>query len=150
MAENKPIGRRAQSSVEFALIISFMFIVLTIFFSAASERLSEIQAQNDKILLEDFGSYLKNEIQLGAVAVNGYERQFEVPEKLAGREYIIKINPYSGTDINHSEVVLKYVNHSVIYEYTIPVSINVTGQINQKESPIVNISKKNSIVFINS
>ncbi len=146
----KNILNRAQSSMEFAVIISFMFMILTIFFWAASERLSEIQDQNDKALLEDMGSYLKSELQLAAGAVDGYQRQFEIPRRLAGWQYQIVVNPYSGTDINHSEIILSYVNHSVIYEYTIAVPINVTGSIDPMESLDVNVSKLNNIIYINS
>ena len=41
--------KNSQSSVEFALIMVFMVFVLVVFFWAATERLFDIQKENDKV-----------------------------------------------------------------------------------------------------
>lgn len=141
--------KKSQSSLEFALIVTFMFTVLVVFFSASTQRMIEIQIENDRALLEDLGTFIQNEIGLATVAADGYMRVFEVPRTLSGREYNITIYEFTGTNLNHSEIVISYVNYTIDYEYILPLSLNVSGSIDQNVNTNVTIRKKDNNVLVN-
>jgi hypothetical protein len=142
--------RKSQSSLEFTVIISFMFIVFLSFFYVIGNRLVQIKEDNDRMLLEDFGDYLKNEIGFASASVDGYERSFEVPSTLSGRNYHIKINDYSMVGINHTELELSFENYSIEYNYVVLLPLRTRGGVDQKKNPTIVIKKANNVVYLDT
>jgi hypothetical protein len=143
-----PMQRKSQSSFEFTLIISFMFLVFLAFFYVIGNRFVQIKGDNDRLLLEDFGDYLKNEISFASASVDGYQRTIEIPATLSGREYTIKINDYTMTGINHTEMEISFVNYSVQYSYMVILPLRTIGTIDQKTNTSVVIRKASNIVYV--
>ena len=141
-------NKRAQSSVEFAALVTLMFLIFTVFFFAVSTKLSGIQRDNDKMVLEDFGSYVQNELRLATIAEDGYYREFDVPRSLSGRDYEIEIINYP--NIEHTDMVIRYVNYSIDYEYVLPVGVNITGSIDKNRNTTVKVIKQDNVVTIST
>lgn len=140
-------NHKAQSAVEFASLVTLMFLIFTVFFFAVSTKLTNIQEDNDRLLLEDLGSYVQNELRLANIAEDGYYRTFEVPRTLLGKDYEINITKYE--DINHTDLVVRYINHSIDYEYVVPIG-NLTGKIDKNKNTTVKIVKQNNIIIVST
>jgi pectate lyase len=144
------MGKRGQSSIEFTVLISFMFFVFVVFFFVVGSRFTQIRTDNDRLMLEDFGDYLKSEISMAAGAADGYSRVFSVPASLNGRKYRVDINEYTGTNLNLSEMVVSYVNYSLDYSYVVRLPLYIHGDIDQNNGTQVAIRKRGSIIQIQS
>jgi hypothetical protein len=141
-------GRKGQMSVEFTILLCSMFLVFVLFAYVATERFSQIRADNDRLMLEDFADYLKSEISNAANAAEGYERVFSIPETLNGRKYRVVINAFTGTTLNFSEMVVSYVNYSLDYSYTVRLPLYVHGDIDQNNGTHVLMRKSGSAINI--
>lgn len=139
--------RKAQSSIEFAAIMSVMFLIFIIFFYAVSTRLTSTQRDNEISMLEDLGTFLQNELRLATTAEDGYYREFEIPETLNGYDYTINITDYGG--LGFSDIILRYVNHSFQYSHVLPVG-NVTGSIDKNINTTIKVRKINNVVVVNT
>ncbi len=142
--------RKSQSSLEFTVIISFMFIIFLAFFYVIGNRLVQIREDNDRMLLDDFGDYLKNEVSFASTSVDGYERSFEVPSTLSGRNYNLKINDYTMAGINHTEMELSFENYSIEYSYVVMLPLRTKGAIDQKKNTTIVIKRVNNIVYLDT
>ncbi|MFH1398937.1 MAG: hypothetical protein ABIG95_02405 [Candidatus Woesearchaeota archaeon] len=142
--------RNAQSSIEFALLVTFMFLIFTVFFVAVSDRLASIYKEREIILLEELGAYVQNELRLAGSAVDGYYREFEVPLDLNGYDYEIIIQDYAAEGLNQTDLIVHYANHSLDYDHVLPVSKLVTGSIVPKLNTTVVITKTDGVVFVHS
>jgi len=144
------MGKRGQSSIEFTVLISFMFFVFVVFFYVVGSRFAQIRTDNDRLMLEDYGDYLKSEVSLAAGAADGYSRVFFVPDSLNNRKYRVDINEYTGTNLNFSEMVVSYVNYSLDYSYVMRLPINIHGDIDQYAGSYVVISKRGNLISLNT
>ena len=139
--------KKAQSAVEFAALITLMFLIFTVFFFAVSTKLIDIQRDNDAAALEDFGNFLQNELRLASIAEEGYYSEFDIPKSLSGRDYNISIVTYEY--IGHTDLVIEYVNYSIDYGYVIPVG-NVIGSIDKSKNTTVKIVKQGNVVVVST
>lgn len=140
--------KRGQSSVEFTFLISFMFLVFVVFFYVAGSRFASIKGDNEKLLLEDFGDYLKAEISLAASAADGYQRSFEIPSQLGGREYNVSIIP-NKTDHPFSEMAVSYYSSSIDYSYVMRLPLQTIGSLYVGSTDVL-IEKRNNMIYFNS
>jgi hypothetical protein len=140
--------KRGQSSIEFTVLISFMFFVFVVFFYVVGSRFAQIRNDNDRLMLEDFGDYLKSEVSIAAGAADGYNRIFSVPGTLSGRRYKVEINEFTGTTLNQSELVVSFFNYSIDYSYVMRLPTYVHGAINQNNGAQVLIQKSGGTINI--
>ena len=140
-------NKKAQSAVEFAALMAIMFLIFTIFFYAVSTKMVDIQRDNDAAALEDLGSYVQNELRLATIAEDGYQRVFEIPSSLSGRDYNINITRYGG--FGHTDLVIGYVNYSMDYEFVLPIG-NVTGSIDKNKNTSVKVVKRGNLVVVST
>ncbi len=140
-------NKKAQSAVEFAALITLMFLIFTVFFFAVSTKLIDIQRDNDVASLEDFGTFLQNELRLASIAEEGYYSEFNIPNSLSGRDYNISIITYE--DIGHTDLVIEYVNYSIDYEYVIPIG-DVIGSIDKSKNTTVKVLKQGNVVIVST
>jgi hypothetical protein len=142
--------KRGQSSVEFTILISFMFFVFIVFFSIMSNRLAEIRDNNDRLLLNDIGDYIKSEISLAAGSEDGYYRQFEIPRLLAGKPYKIEVVNLSTLGTDFTQLRLSYANYSLLYSYNAKLPMKTKLSIDQMANTTVVISKRDNVVYARS
>lgn len=78
------ISKKAQSAVEFMIIVMFLVFLMIILFEAIYEnRAAKINAQRD-IFMNDVALAIKDEINLAHSASDGYMRIFKVPAEAFG------------------------------------------------------------------
>ncbi len=142
--------KKAQSSMEAAILISFMVLSMIILLKVASEKIIETQEMKDRQVVEDLVSVIETEIKLAASAEDGYTRVFDLPKTLDGKEYVAELygperlkTKYSDPNADHSEIVIKYANELPGYERVIALPKTVNGSFCEAMNVI---SKKNGAV----
>ncbi len=130
--------RRAQTSVEFTVLIVFMFFIAMVFFVVITQRSLETQEQNDKTLLENVKIMVENEIDVALQMQDGYSRSFVLPNKLNMFDYKV-VN-------SETEIVFKYVNSSVKHEIVLLLKDNITANVSKGSNLI---EMENGVIFIN-
>ena len=119
---------RAQSSVEFALVVTIVGIVFSVFIVFFNARIVDVQQQKNYALLEDVGKVIKSEIDLASVVENGYVRTFYLPEDLSGMDYKISYKNGSTLHANYSFVVIEFEDKDVSTgNYIFFLTPNLTG-----------------------
>lgn len=74
--------KKSQITMEFLLLISFLFIMLLGFITVAGIQLKDF-SDNQKInLINDFGYSLKRELVLASIVNDGYQRTVTLPVKI--------------------------------------------------------------------
>jgi len=138
--------KKAQSSVEVALLIGVMFLAFNVFLLAIAQKMVDVQDQKDQALIGDMSSVIESEIVLAAGVEDGYSRTFEIPQTLKGINYSVKLINSTVMKTNYSELVLKYVDFTKTYETVKKLPKNVDGVINKGKNKIV---KKAGIICLN-
>ncbi|MCH7850436.1 MAG: hypothetical protein IH845_02225 [Nanoarchaeota archaeon] len=98
--------KRAQSGIEFIILVGFLMSGFTLFFLIIQEdRASKVSdLQNSQI--KEIGLTLKNEIDLAYESSDGYTREFELPRYTYGSNFTILVTEnlvlVSSTDLKHS------------------------------------------------
>ncbi len=138
--------KKAQSSVEVALLIGVMFLTFNIFLLVIAQRMVDVQDQKDQALIEDMSSVIESEIVLAAGVEDGYSRNFEIPQTLKGIDYSVELITSTVMKTNYSELVLEYVDFAKTHETVKKLPKNVDGFIYKGEN---NISKKDGIICLN-
>jgi hypothetical protein len=83
--------KKAQSALEFILVLSFVLFFFILFYAAIQESMGDkIKAKND-LALKNSALAVKNEIDLAYSASDGYRREFIILSKLGNVDYSINI-----------------------------------------------------------
>ena len=128
--------KKSQFSIEFAVLIAFMFLIFVAFIAIITSKVSESKENERLGIAGDIATLAKNEIELARSASNGYSRNFELPSKISGNSYTIKI-------IDNRELVVDYIDK----EYVVFLQENVRGSLNPGANTI---RKETGTVFVNS
>lgn len=128
--------KKSQFSIEFAVLIAFMFLIFVAFIAVITSKVAESQENERLKIAEDIAALARNEIELAKSASDGYTRDFELPVKISGNSYTIRI-------INNRELVVNYIDK----EHVSFLQENVCGDI---LVPSNEISKENGVTCANS
>ncbi len=139
--------KKAQSSIEVALLIGFMFLTFNIFLLVIAQRMVDVQNQKDRQLIDDMGFVIESEIELAAGVENGYSRTFVIPKTLKGINYSIQLISSDAMGTNYSEIVLEYIDFTKTHTIVKKLPKNVDGIIHKGEN---NISKNAGIICLNT
>ena len=137
---------KAQSSVESALLISFMMLVFVVFMLAVTDRIVDLQEKRDKELLQDIGFVIANELKIAAAAENGYQRTFSVLDTIKGKNFSVVLVDSATMGTNFSELTLKYINQTLYFEDVITLPVNIKGSLVKGGN---NLIKRGGIVEVN-
>lgn len=133
-------SKKSQFTIEFVILISFMFIVFVGFFAIVSYKLNEATETEKQQKIENLANLVGDELKL-AISVNeGYVKTFKVPAKIDGNDYGISI-------IGNRELVIEFPKLNPEYEYVLFLPANVMGNIS---TGLNEIRKKGGTVHINS
>ncbi len=144
---------KAQSSMEAALLMTFMTLSLVLFLAVAADKISQSYENRDKQQIQDLGLLIETEVKTAAAAQNGYHRTIDLPMSLEGKPYTgelfgperLKSNP-SNPDADHTEIILKFDNNYLpTYEYVIYLGKNVNGTFCYGSNTIVKEKNKVNI-----
>ena len=113
-----PKKNNAQFSIEFIVLIAFMFLVFLGFISAVTSRIIEAKENERQQIAEDIAALARNEIDIAKSMVDGYARNFNLPTKIKGNSYTIEI-------IDNRELVVKYLDK----EYVEFIPEKICGQL---------------------
>src|SRR3989344_6541888 len=88
---SKKVNRRAQSSIEFVILVgAVLFFFITLLFVFQQTLSSKLLQQRNTEFLE-LAKNVQNEIALAAGTSDGYQRNFFIPDKIFGVDYAIII-----------------------------------------------------------
>lgn len=127
---------KAQSSMEFFVLVGLAFLAVILFAAVSANEAKEFRGQKEFFLIEDLALKLQKEVTLAAYAEDGYARSFTLPEKLENIvDYFVQIRNNTIT-INSSKTVISVA------------IVNVTGDFTKGSNKI---EKKNSgRIYINT
>ncbi|MDD5086342.1 MAG: hypothetical protein PHV16_01190 [Candidatus Nanoarchaeia archaeon] len=138
--------KKAQSSIEVALLVGVMFLIFNVFLIVVVYRMVEVQNQNDRRIIEDMTSVIESEIILASGVEDGYIRTFDVPTTLNGIDYSIELINSTVLKSDYSKLILEYVDFTEKYETVARLPKNVDGVVHHGKNEIV---KKDGIVCLN-
>jgi hypothetical protein len=75
---------KAQSSMEFFLLVGLAFIATIVFVALAINEVKEYNDQKQYLLIKDMALRLQKEISIASTVEDGYYRSFSLVEKLDG------------------------------------------------------------------
>jgi len=127
---------KSQFSIEFAVLMAFMFLVFVGFIAVITSKVSEAEKNKRLQIAEDLAARVKNEIDLAVTASDGYTRNFQLPVSVKGNKYSISI-------IDNRELVVEYIDK----EHLSFLQENICGDV---LVPTNEIDREKSIVCINS
>ena len=126
---------RAQIAIEFMVITGAVIFFVAIFLLAVQQNQQEKINQHQNIQLKEIALTVQNEINLALESIDGYSREFEIPEVAGNQEYEITID----TGI----VYIKTTDNR--HALTLPVP-EITGNINKTHNKIERIS---GVIYLN-
>lgn len=85
------VMRRAQTTIEFFILVGFMLFVLLAFFIVVQERSSLIKQEIYRQEIEGVGNIITQEISLASQVRYGYTRVFSLPATIGGEDYTLKL-----------------------------------------------------------
>ena len=122
---------RAQSSMEFFILTGLAFIVVILFVAASVHEVREFNDQKEFFLIKDLAFKLQKEVVIAASVEDGYERGFDLPDKLESTvDYFITTMNTSIT-INSSKTVFS-ISVPFIYGKNFTKGSNKIEKINGK------------------
>jgi len=128
------INKKAQGGIEFIIIFSFVLFFFVLFFTIIQSNQNEKNKENEDILFQNIALDVRDEINIAAGASDGYFREFEIPEKILGKDYEISVT-------NSGNVYLESESYATSFR-----SSKVNGILKKGTN---NITKKDGEVFIN-
>ena len=85
-------SKKAQSGMEFVILIGFVLVSFTIFFLIIQGNLSDKISERQDKRIKEIALTVKNEINLAFHSSDGYRREFKIPKDVYGKDYNIAIN----------------------------------------------------------
>ena len=109
---------KSQSSMEFFTLTGLAFLMVIIFVAASASEVKEFREQKEFFLIKDLALKLQKEVTIAASVEDGYERGFNLPEKLENIiDYYITTKNNTIT-INSSKTVFSAAIPDVIGNFT--------------------------------
>ena len=128
-------NKKAQTAIEFIMLVGFVFFAFTVFILAVQTSTSDKIKEEQTLRVKEVVIDVQDEINLAYQSSNGYYREFSIPEKINGISYEINIIEglvYLKTDNGKNAIALSVQN--------------VTGDL---VKGINNITKQGGVVELN-
>ncbi len=84
-------NKRAQSSVEFAVLVGFILLFMIIFLFVLNKEMSYNVLQRRDMIISNILTLVQDEINLALKSRDGYLREFQIPYKIDNLNYNINI-----------------------------------------------------------
>lgn len=128
-------NKKAQTAIELIIIMSFLIFFFIIFIGIIQGKMQEKTDEKKTIIIKDIVKTVQEEIDLAVKSTDGYERQFNLPQKIINDDY--EINTFEG---------IVYAN-TTDGKHAIAVNIkNITGTISKGTNTI---TKQDGIIYLN-
>jgi len=126
---------KAQTSIEFLILIGFILFFFVIFFVAINMNMQNKIEQREELLIKEIAVSVQDEISLAIKSSDGYSREFQIPEKLGNKDYEI--------NIIENMVYLRAVDNSIALALPVP---EINGDLIKGTNQI---TKQNNEVYLN-
>ncbi|MFH1803148.1 MAG: hypothetical protein ABH864_06915 [archaeon] len=127
---------KAQSAIEFMLLVGAVMIVTLSLVGIFQNTVAKKSIEKRNFVIQELALEIQNEINIAAKSSDGYVRQFDIPETVAGKEYSVGL--YEG---------YVYLNTSDGKHALAVPTYNATGQLIRGGTNT--IKKINSTIFVN-
>lgn len=128
--------RKSQSSMEFFTLVGLAFVAVIIFVAVSANEVKEFRDQKEFFLIKDLALKLQKEVSIAASVEDGYERIFNLPDKLENIvDYSMRIRNNTIT-INSSKTV-----------FSVAI-VNVTGDFTKGSNKIE--KRNNGRIYVNT
>ena len=128
-------NKKAQSAIEFIILIMFLLFFFILFFVSIQESMSDKVKEQKNLVVKEIASTVQDEINLASKASDGYSRKFKIPEKISNQDYYLSITG--------EMVYLKTLDEKSAIALPVP---EITGQVIKGENTI---RKENGVVYLN-
>ncbi len=129
------IMKKSQTAIEFLILTGVMLFFFTSFFLIIGENTEDKAKENINRIITDIATSVQDEINFAFESMEGYNREFKIPEDINGLEYDISLI--------EGQVYLKTDNGK--YAISLPVQ-NVIGDISKGENVI---KKQGGVIYLN-
>lgn len=127
--------KKAQSAIEFIIIVGFVLFFFIMFIGFMQSQALDKTYEKRNLILKNTLQSVQEEINLASTSVDGYYREFTLPQTILNLEY----------EINIIENIVYANTTNQKHAMALPIK-NVTGTIN----PGTNIiEKENGTVYLN-
>jgi len=128
--------KKGQSAIELVIVIGAVMLFFVTFLGVLGQNISEKTQQKRVEAVQELASLVQNEIAIAAGASEGYQRTFNVPNLILGRDYTISVED--------SFLFLKTTDEKIALG--LPVQ-NLTGSIQKGDNTI---KKLNNQILLNT
>ncbi len=126
------LKRKAQSSVEFVMLITFTLMIASVLFYVLQNNLMEAERDRNEARVEQLMNIVNNEISLAQMSVPTYYRTFYLPSELYGSQYQINATRPSG---GGTDIVINYKGQE--YVFLIPTTLGNAHLLQKGENIIL-------------
>lgn len=133
--------RKAQSSMEFVILTAFMLMAFLVFYIVIQVKLVEANRDKLDITAKQVETIIVNELKVAESVTDGYYREFELPPKIRGMDYSVKVLQGVG---NTPEVVVTYSTKERVY-FVPQGYVSNESQVSKGKN---NITKINGIILV--
>ncbi|MCH7568389.1 MAG: hypothetical protein IIA87_03125 [Nanoarchaeota archaeon] len=117
--------RKAQSAIEFVILVGAVFFFFIIFLFAIQSNISDKIRENLNLAVQEIALTVQDEINLASESSDGYYRKFNIPEKVINLDY----------EINVTEGLVYVRTSNGKYAIVLPVA-DVSGEIQKGDNVI--------------
>ena len=103
------MNKKAQSAIEFIILIGALLFFLTLFSAVIQQSISKKAIAQRNLVAQDIALTVQNEIDLAATSSDGYLRMFSIPTKIINVDYEINVTQgivYLRTEDGNIELAL--------------------------------------------
>lgn len=83
--------KRAQTAIEFIMMVAFLLFFFTLFLLAVQESSSDKMKENRDIVIREIALEIKDEINMAYSSSEGYLREFDIPLKAGNQDYEVSL-----------------------------------------------------------
>ena len=96
---------RSQSIMEFFILIGLAFVAAILFIVVSANEMKEFRIQKEFFLIEDLALKLQKEVVIAASVEDGYERSFNLPNRLEDNVDYFTVIMNNTLTVNSSKAV---------------------------------------------
>lgn len=135
--------KKAQSSTEFVILITFMLIVFLGFIYLLQTKMNESISDKEDLIAEDIASKIIGEIRLAESVSDNYNRTFTLPSRPEGLVYTVSI---LGDPVG-AELTIKYGQNDKEKVFFLDSKVSIASTIKIGNNII---TKDNGVITITS
>ena len=126
--------RKAQSSLEFVLLVSFALLMGSSFLYVVQQNLANTQNARDEARVMQLFNILETEFTLAEKSPIGYKRTFLLPSSIDGQDYNVT-GTSSGTGLDH-DIVVNFNERDYVFLLPSSVRANYRNPLQKGENVI--------------